>query len=88
MAYNYDRYAPGLVGPFHDEVPLAHSDTADLADPPRALLVEAAGTLRYTTLGGTVRNVTLAAGDQVNVMVRRIHVTGTTIPAGSVFGLY
>lgn len=50
---------------------------ADLAETVRGLRINVAGTLRITTAGGTVLNMTCAAGEYVPFFVKRVHSTGT-----------
>lgn len=44
----------------------------------RGLRINVGGTLRITTGGGTVLNMTCYPGEYVPYFVRRVHVTGTT----------
>lgn len=61
-----------------DLVPVVPSDTVDLPMFARALRIAGAGTLRITTLRGNVRNTNVAAGETLDVAVRRVHATGTS----------
>lgn len=51
---------------------------SDLQEPVRGLRVNGAGTLRITTAGGTVLNMTCYPGEYVPFFVKRVHSTGTT----------
>lgn len=68
--------APGL-----DLVPATLSDTVDEPVAGRAIRCSpggTAGTLRFTTINGNVRNTSIALGETLVVNVKRIHQTGTT----------
>jgi hypothetical protein len=54
------------------------SDTQDLAEASRALLIGASGDLRVTTVGGETLTFPVLAGLLLPLMVARIHATGTT----------
>ncbi|MGZ2260293.1 spike base protein, RCAP_Rcc01079 family [Roseobacter sp. A03A-229] len=62
------------------------SDTADLAEATLALNVASVGTVRVTTLDGTVSDVTIAPGEAFPLRVSRVWETGTT--ATGIRGLY
>lgn len=67
------------------------NDSVDLPDGPcRALVLNAAGTIRFTTLNGEVvnLNITSAWFGITYLRAARIHATGTTIPSTSIFACY
>lgn len=64
-----------------DLVPISPSDDADLETACRAIRCRpdgADGTLRITTLAGSVRNTRITAGEVLMVATVRVHLTGTT----------
>lgn len=64
-----------------DLVPVTPNDSTDLSEPGRAIRCRpdgAAGTLRFSTNEGTVRNTYIDAGETILVAVTRVHATGTT----------
>jgi len=66
-------------GPVIDGSAVTPNDAADLALPARALWIGAGGTLRVTTLKGTVLNFTaVPSGFVMPVAAVRVHATGTT----------
>ena len=76
MAANPDQFSTftGI-----DLVPVTPSDGADLAQNGRAIRCSGAGgTLRFVSYDGNLRDTSIAAGETLNVAVRRIHATGTT----------
>ena len=67
------------------------NDSADLPDGPcRALILNAAGNIKFDTLNG--ETVTLAVSSAwfgvTYIRAKRIYATGTTIPAASIFACY
>ena len=54
------------------------SDTADLAQVTTALNVETPGTVRITTLDGSIGDLSIHPGQMVSVRAKRIWQTGTT----------
>lgn len=65
----------------YDLVPVTPNDDTDLAEPGRAIRCRpdgAAGTLRFRTNQGTVRNTYIDAGETILVAVTRVHAAGTT----------
>lgn len=75
MAQNPDQFSifTGI-----DLVPVTPSDGTDLAQNGRAIRANTAGTLRFVSYAGVLRNTNIAAGETLMVAVRRIHATGTT----------
>lgn len=65
-----------MVG--RDLVPVTPNDTVDLTQYARALRIGAAGTLRFTSLDGIIRNTTVAAGEITAFGAIRVHSSGTT----------
>jgi len=69
----------GADAPAIDGAAVTPNDAADLALPARALWIGAGGTLRITTLKGTVLNFTaVPSGFVMPVAAVRVHATGTT----------
>ncbi|MGL5736620.1 MAG: spike base protein, RCAP_Rcc01079 family [Beijerinckiaceae bacterium] len=61
-----------------DLVPVVPNDGADLPQVARALRIGVAGTLRFTSLNGVVRNTSVASGEVTAFGAARVHATGTT----------
>lgn len=90
----YDRGTGGgeaFLDSVHDGKAVTPSDSADLPNGAcRALWIEGSGTLRITTLGGTVKNFTAAqlklAPDFHLWGAKRVHSTGTS--ATGIYAIY
>lgn len=64
-----------------DAVPIVPSDGTDLPVVARAIRCRGdsnSGTLRVTTLSGSVRNTYIGSGELLTLQVTRVHATGTT----------
>lgn len=67
------------------------NDSVDLPDGPcRAMVLNATGTIRFTTLNDEIVNLTISASwfGVTYIRAKRIHATGTTVPAASIFACY
>ena len=81
MTNPYPNVAPGIESGSVDSKPVTPSDTQNLKPWCRGISFGAAGTIRYTTYKGKVRNIpadSLAAGIIHPIRAKRIHATGTT----------
>ena len=66
--------APGI-----DLVPVTPNDSVDLPQTGRAIrCIGTAGTVRFVSLAGVVRNTSISTGETLTVAAQRIHSTGTT----------
>ena len=74
----FDGFANGLESPATHVEAATPSDTADLPNASRAINVAGAGTVRVTTVGGSVGMVHVAAGIPFPIRAKRIWKTGTT----------
>lgn len=68
------------------------SDANELDHDARAILVTADGTLivdSFDSLGGDGQSVAIpmVAGQMLRCRVKKVHATGTNVPAGNIFGL-
>ena len=61
-----------------DLVPVTPNDGVDLPNAARALRIAGAGTLRFVSLNGVLRNTSVAAGEETIFGAIRVHATGTT----------
>lgn len=71
----------GLLGAAADLIPITPDDNSDLPQPARAIRCRpnaTAGTLRFTSLAGVVRNTYIAAGEVLVVVATKVHATGTS----------
>jgi hypothetical protein len=64
-------------GPVFDLIPVTPSDSVDIDSRTRCVYIATGGVFEFLTWGGTVRNVTLAAGWHP-LIPRRIRSTNTT----------
>lgn len=64
--------------PARSIIDVSPSDTTDLSDVTNALNVATPGTVRVTTLDGSVTDVSIAPGYAFPLRVTRIWATGTT----------
>jgi len=78
MSDQFANHSSGLESPATILVEVTPSDSADLAQPSRALNVSASGTVRVTTTGGTTATLYVAAGVGFPVRAQRIWATGTS----------
>lgn len=76
MPVTAEKGASNSVLPAEDCFPVTPSDTDELAIEARALLISVGGTLKITTAQGTVRSLTVPAGE-LRCRVRKVHATGT-----------
>lgn len=75
----YNGFAGGVEGPATHAANITPDDSADLAYVTRAIVLDAAGKLKVTTMGGeTLVTPTLAAGVAHPMRVTRIWATSTT----------
>lgn len=77
MSDPFETHPVERESPFEDGVEVAPDDDVDLPVLARGLWIGSGGTLRITTKGGTVLNLTVAAG-LVPWAARRVHATGTS----------
>jgi hypothetical protein len=71
---------PAMDWPLEEILTVTASDTDELVNVARAILLPAAGTLRITTNKGTVQNFVsgeLAAGVWHPMRIRKLHATGS-----------
>ncbi|MEM8597743.1 MAG: hypothetical protein AAGF76_14900 [Pseudomonadota bacterium] len=78
MTDPFRNRAGSAVGPGHDYVPVAPSDTTDLTDVAVALYVETGGAVTFDSVKNQVRTVTVPNFGYVLCGVRRVRATGTT----------
>lgn len=76
MVDTFEAYSTGMSGPANDAAAVTPNDGADLAFTARALLLNAAGTVRVTTRGGSTLDLPLQAGYNP-ITAKRVHATGT-----------
>ncbi len=74
MKYDYNH----ITGPIDDFFSITPDDDNDLTEVTRALLLDAAGTVRVTMKSGAVVDLPLQAGFNP-VRVTRVHKTGTDV---------
>jgi mannose-6-phosphate isomerase class I len=71
----------GASGVATDLVPIEPSDSVDLPFLARSIRCRsdgAAGTIRFVSFGGVLRNSHIGAGEVLLVAASRVHATGTT----------
>lgn len=78
MADKFKTHRESLNSPPTDVIVVTPSDIDDLAQVSRGLNVAQSGTVRVSTLSGTLADITIAAGIVFPVRVKRIWATGTT----------
>lgn len=61
-----------------DLIPVVPNDAVDLPTSARALRIGGAGTLRFVSLAGVLRNTSVTAGEVTSFGAIRVHATGTT----------
>jgi hypothetical protein len=64
-----------------DLVPIVPNDSVDLPETARAIRCKptgAAGTVRFVSWRGELRNTSIEAGGELRVAALRVHATGTT----------
>lgn len=69
------------TSPAMDLVPIVPNDSTDLARTARAIRCQptgTAGTLRYVSFAGEIRNTSIDVGESLPVIAIRVHSTGTT----------
>lgn len=74
------------IQPFVDAVSITPSDTADLDQPVRGLLVAATGNVKVAMYKKSIVTLYCVAGTVYNVVVNRVYATGTA--ATGIVGLY
>lgn len=78
----FSDFPTNLVAPARDAAPVTPSDSADLAQLPRALFIGTAGNVAVVMAGGqSVTFESCAAGTVLPVRATRIKATGTTAAA-------
>lgn len=77
MTDTFKDFTGGLESPATGLAEITPNDTADLVNVSRALNVSGDGTVRVTTLDGTIATIYIAAGITFPVRVTRIWQTGT-----------
>ena len=78
MADLFSSHSESLSSPPSNLTRAVPSDTQDLAFVSRAINVAQSGTLRVTTLGGSVETVFVAAGIVFPLRAKRIWASGTS----------
>lgn len=78
MTDRFETYVAGLEAPASDLFDIVPDDGTDLALATRALNAAVSGTVRITTVSGTMATVYIAAGIAFPVRAARVHATGTT----------
>lgn len=86
MNDRFSSYAKGLTAPATGIAEITPSDTEDLAQVSRGLIIGGAGEVRVRMLDGSEGTVTLAAGVGIPLRVVRVFATGTT--ASGIVALY
>ncbi|CAB5162125.1 hypothetical protein UFOVP151_5 [uncultured Caudovirales phage] len=77
--------------PINDIQVVTPSDSTDLPNGTcRAMILNAAGTIRFSTALGTVVTLTISSSwfGVTYIRAKRVYATGTTIAAGSIFACY
>jgi hypothetical protein len=78
MPDRFETHGAALDSPIEDFFAVTPDDANDLPEVTRALLLDAAGTVRVTTKAGSVVDLPLQAGI-TPVRVSRVHATGTDV---------
>ncbi len=78
MADKFSSHTESLSSPPATLTEVTPSDATDLSVASRALNVATSGTVRVTTVTGSVASITVAAGVAFPIRVQRIWATGTT----------
>ena len=78
MSDPFQNHSQSLQSPATLLLTITPSDTADLAQPSRALNVATSGLVRLTTTGGSTATVFIAAGTAFPLRAARIWATGTS----------
>lgn len=73
----FHNYPETLESPLSDGFDVVPSDSNDLPKVTRAITAQIGGTVRITTLKGTVVNTAIASGGMLPVRATRVHATGT-----------
>lgn len=74
----FKNRTPSLNGPAQDIVPVVPSDTSDFDTVAVALYIETGGTLAFTTVAGSDRNVSVPDATLLPVGARAVKATGTS----------
>lgn len=77
-ADKFEDHTIGLESPPTDIEEIVPDDGTDLASVTRALNVATSGTVRATSLDGTVSSIFIAAGVLFPIRVKRVWATGTS----------
>lgn len=86
MADAFEGYATGKSDPANYHFSITPNDSTDLANIPRALRIDGAGTVALHDQAGTAVTYTCAAGEVLSIRARRVLATGTT--ATGIVGWY
>lgn len=81
----FDNHPASLEGPFTRHFLVVPSNTVNMADRPRALRCEVAGTAVLVDQAGTALSYTLAVGEVISGRIVRVNATGTT---ATLYGMY
>lgn len=77
--------------PINDIKVVTPNDSADLpGGPARAMIFNAAGTIKFDTANGSTVTLTISSSwfGVTYIRVKRVYATGTTIAAGNIFACY
>lgn len=78
MSNPFSGRALSLSGPATDIAPVVPNDNTDLVETAVALYIETGGIIRFTTVRGIVREVTVPDSCLLPVGAQRVHATGST----------
>lgn len=85
MPDNFAAHANGLESPFTRHFAITPHNSTNMADRPRAVRCEVAGTAVLVDEAGTALSYTLAVGEVISGRIVRVNATGTT---ATLYGMY